>query len=721
MSPEQAAGDLDRLGARSDVYSLGATLYALLTGRPPFEGNDVRATLESVKLGEFPPPRQLAASIDRALDAVCLKAMQRIPEARYASPRALADDIERWMADEPVTALRESFARRAQRWMRRRRTLVVSSAASLIIGLAGLAVFAVAIANKNVELDAKNSELVVKNRELDAKDAENRTVLKFFQDNVLAAARPKTQDGGLGIDATIRAAVDAAEPGIAQSFGGQPTVEASIRNTLGQSYLYLGEPATAIRQLERTVALRRDALGSDHADTLRSATHLAHAYLDAGRLTDALRLHQETLDRCKARLGPDSPDTLASMNDLACAYRAAGRFADAVPLFEETIKRRIATVGADHPDTLSSLNNLATTYQDLGQFDQVVPLFEEILKRQRAALGPDHPDTLIAMNNLARAYMAAGQLDLAVPLLEETLKQQRATIGPDHADALISMGNLAFAYRNAGRLADALPLQEETLKRSKAKLGIDHFDTLRAMSNLASAYRAAGRLSDALPLLEETLKRRKATLGPDNPDTLLSTNTLARAYLVDQPARAESLAREALAVRENQSPDEWLTFATRNLLGASLLVQKKYVDAEPFLLKGYEGLKARELKIPAYARNTVAEAGEWIVKLYDGWGKKEQAADGASAWRHRAPSQNRSSEDAIGWPLPRPFFDRIHLAPPKAPTQGDARSAFGVPILRLRWASECRLSRRGHRCVALQPPEPDHVCLCPTRGPKSSR
>jgi eukaryotic-like serine/threonine-protein kinase len=97
--------------------------------------------------------------------------------------------------------------------------------------------------------------------------------------------------------------------------------------------------------------------------------------------------------------------------------------------------------------------------------------------------------------------------------------------------------------------------------------------------------------------------------------------------LVDQPARAESLARDALAVREKQSPDDWLTYATRSLLVTSLLSQKKYAEAEPLLLHGYEGLKARELKIPAYARNTVTEAGEWIVKLYDGWGKKEKAVE----------------------------------------------------------------------------------------------
>ena len=75
MSPEQAAGDLDRLGPRSDVYSLGATLYSLLTGKPPFGGSDLRKVLRAVQEGEFPRPRDLDPTIDRGLEAVCLKAM----------------------------------------------------------------------------------------------------------------------------------------------------------------------------------------------------------------------------------------------------------------------------------------------------------------------------------------------------------------------------------------------------------------------------------------------------------------------------------------------------------------------------------------------------------------------------------------------------------------------------------------------------------------------
>jgi serine/threonine protein kinase/Tfp pilus assembly protein PilF len=138
MSPEQAAGQLDRLGPASDVYSLGATLYCLLTGRTPFDGDDLATILTRVQQGDFPPPRRVKPGVPRALEAVCLKAMALRPENRYPTAQALAADVESWMADEPVSAWREPWYTRARRWMIRHRTLVTACGTAAGVAIVGL-------------------------------------------------------------------------------------------------------------------------------------------------------------------------------------------------------------------------------------------------------------------------------------------------------------------------------------------------------------------------------------------------------------------------------------------------------------------------------------------------------------------------------------------------------------------------------------------------------
>jgi serine/threonine-protein kinase len=134
MPPEQARGEHDRVGIQSDVFALGATLYALLTGKAPYRD------LEQAKLGDFAAPRQVNALVPRALEAVCRKAMAARPEERYATARALAEDVEHWLADEPVTAHREPVTVRLRRWGRRNRTLVTSGVVRLVAGVLGLSV-----------------------------------------------------------------------------------------------------------------------------------------------------------------------------------------------------------------------------------------------------------------------------------------------------------------------------------------------------------------------------------------------------------------------------------------------------------------------------------------------------------------------------------------------------------------------------------------------------
>ncbi len=135
MAPEQAASKKKVLTTATDVYSLGAILYELLTGRPPVQGETVVGTLLQVRDGNVEPPRKLNPRVDRDLEMICLKCLQKEPQQRYGSADQLADDLERWLRFEPISARPAGTVERTIKWTRRR----PAAAAAILLALAGLA------------------------------------------------------------------------------------------------------------------------------------------------------------------------------------------------------------------------------------------------------------------------------------------------------------------------------------------------------------------------------------------------------------------------------------------------------------------------------------------------------------------------------------------------------------------------------------------------------
>lgn len=645
MSPEQAASRLDDLSPRSDVYSLGATLYSLLTGRPPVKAENVATVLERVQRGEFPLPRQVRSDVPKALEAICLKAMSLAPENRYASAKDLAADIEHWLADEPVTAYSEPAWLRGARWMRRHRIVVVGVAALLLaaVPLLGVLVVNREEARRRAEVDkleiTRQNGIVAAER--DAKEAALKVeeqqrkyaqaIAEFVRDDFLALTSEEGQERfggeakeGLAKLTTLRQLLDRAATKLNARKDLPPEIEADLRWMIGVNYRAQGEAALALPYLEHCLTLRTESLGAKDPQTLNAQNSLAVAYRNAGKYEQAIALHEENVKLSQEVHGADNPHTITRMGNLAATYWFAGKLKLALPLFEENLRLRRTILGPDHPDTLLLISVLATVYRKAGKHDLALRLYEEGLKLTKAKLGSHHPDTVKCMRSLSLGQLTVKKPDLA--LLEECLKLTRDQFGPYDPKTLECMNNLASGYQLTGKLNLALPLFEESLKLHEEKVGAYHSDTLVTMNNLAQTYQALGKLSLAVPLMEKTVKLRKEKIGPEDPETHSSMVNLATAYvaagkreqalaLLEEAAaavekqyyrpqhsdrivtnlinclellkhydRAEQWRRKWLAMLKELGEGDSMEYARRlSLLGANLIKQQKWSDAEGVL------------------------------------------------------------------------------------------------------------------------------------------
>ncbi len=595
--------------------------------------------------------RSATTAADEELDTIVLKCLNKDPARRYQSAGALASDIRSFLAGEPIEAKRDSSTYLLRKYLRRYRWHAGLAAVFVFIVTLGFVTSftlwrraaadrdsaersrkvadAARLAEAEQRSAAQESAVLAKQEAEHARTAEAladrrakelQTIVNFQQAmlgdvdaeamglriveelqtraglddqtrDVLQQAITAQNATNLALMVLDEQVLQRALAIIDRDFTDQPAIEAALRHAVAATYMRLDMHDEALPQIERALALRRQELGDDHADTRQSITFTANALHALGRMDEADVLYAEALERSRRVLGKDDAEAIAALGNVATLRHFQGRFVEADALRRERIERARRVFGDTHPETLLALSQHAFTLMAQGLFDEAESELREVLGAQREALGNEADQTIETASTLASLLIKRRRLNEAEPLLRECLETLRRRLGDEHRQTLILSSNLALLLKNQGRLDEALQLVRRNCEVARRVLGDESTVTLDALTNLATVLEERRELEEAETVLREVVETRRRVTGSDHPGTLLVINNLAlllqRRGQLDQ---AEPLFREALEGQRRSLGDGHAdTLTTLSNLAMVLYAQGKQTDAEAAFRESFVG------------------------------------------------------------------------------------------------------------------------------------
>jgi serine/threonine-protein kinase len=505
MAPEQAGGPKGSLTTAADIYSLGAILYFLLTGRPPFRGETPLETLAEVLEHEPARPRSLCPSVDRDLETICLKCLDKDPAKRYPSALALAEDLERFQAGEPIQARPVTVAERFRRWCRRNPALAAASSLAVLSLVAAAIVFMQLFINEGrhaAELLDRQRETehaldVARRHDREARQQKREAEESFQQahkavDEFCIRLSTYRLDNLPGLQPLRKDLLEAGlkyYEGFLKKRGEDPAISAElgkIHFRIADITWSLGSPVKALTAYERAVAIFQTALRRDpanvavEADLARACINMGLLQNNLGKDRDAMRSFLQAHARFTklGRLCPNDPHMQAglgaSCTDLGLLFRANGDLARARDFFQEAlrIQEELARKHPRSPQFQAELAlgrvNVGVIYSVMGKEAEALALFEAARPIQEKLVASRAHRILDDQRDLALNYRRIGtrlcnngrvregrdMLDRGHALLEE-LAKKNPSVTEFQSLLAVSHRYLAHSYENTRDLDKA--------------------------------------------------------------------------------------------------------------------------------------------------------------------------------------------------------------------------------------------------------------------------
>ena len=496
MSPEQAEGRIDELGPATDIYSLGAILFHVLAGRPPLirEDGDV---LGKTRRGDLPSVRQFQPQVSRSLEAICRKALALRPGERYASVQALAADVRRWLADEPVSAWREPWTVRGRRWLRKHPRLVAGAAAALLVGL-------LAALGGSALLDAKNRDLKNANTRLDVANTQLAQALADAR-----AARRRADERTRLANERFALALETFKQ---QVFD----VNRILESRSGTQELRKTILARAVVDLQK---LAREGEKTQEADRTRAAAHsmLGDIYLNLDGRVRAARHEYELAHGMFKRLATAVPTDAQAQRDLAISFDRLGdvlrqqeEIGAALERYREglRIRQRLATAAPSEAraqgDLFASFHKIGSILLQQGERRKALEHYRESLHiaRRLAAVSPQdlqaERDVASSLNHIGDVLLRQDEPRKAEEHYREGLRisRRRAAADPGNTetqrDLSISFGKLGDALLQRGEVEKAREQYRESLRIAQHLAAADPHN-FQAQTDLVIGHYRIGR------------------------------------------------------------------------------------------------------------------------------------------------------------------------------------------------------------------------------------